>query len=391
MFLSGGIDSSAIAAAMSGMVTDPIKTFSVAFDEREANELLYARTVSRAFRTEHHEIIVSPSQFFDALPRLVYQEDEPIAHPSSVPLFFVSELASRHVKVVLTGEGSDEMLGGYEKYRRTIFNIALGRAYNYGVPAAIRGKVKDAVRNMNGKSQIRRKLSRTFLCLSPEIEDIYFDNFSVFSRSMQKRLFTGRAKQRMGPGDPYRSELDHMGVCDSGALLDQLLAADLKTYLPELLMKQDQMSMAASIESRVPFLDHKLVEFAAALPVSMKLRGVTTKYILRRATTGILPREIVGRKKMGFPVPVGKWLRGEFGHVLDEFVLGERARARGIFDPGFTAELVARHRAGEDHSERLWALINFEIWQRRFFDLEAASSCASHLPYTMNADGIAAA
>jgi asparagine synthase (glutamine-hydrolysing) len=135
-------------------------------------------------------------------------------------------------------------------------------------------------------------------------------------------------------------------------------------------MKQDQMSMAASIESRVPFLDHKLVEFAARLPVRMKLRGLTTKYVLRRAMRNRLPKEILDRRKMGFPVPVGKWLRGRFSHVVDEYVLGERARNRGIFEMEWIHNLVARHNAGEDHSERLWALINFEIWQRRFLDGE---------------------
>jgi asparagine synthase (glutamine-hydrolysing) len=158
----------------------------------------------------------------------------------------------------------------------------------------------------------------------------------------------------------------------SGAedLLDRLLAADLKTYLHELLMKQDQMSMAASIESRVPFLDHKLVEFAAGLPVNMKLRDLTTKYILRRAMKNRLPRQILTRKKMGFPVPVGQWLRGQFSHIVDEYVLGERAQQRGDFNREFVAELVARHRAGENQTERLWSLINFEIWQRRFIDGE---------------------
>jgi asparagine synthase (glutamine-hydrolysing) len=149
-----------------------------------------------------------------------------------------------------------------------------------------------------------------------------------------------------------------------------MLAADMKTYLHELLMKQDQMSMAASIESRVPFLDHKLVEFSASLPTSMKLRGLKTKYILRRAMKDKLPPEILSRKKMGFPVPVGKWLRSAFARVVDEYVLSERTRERGIFDHEYIGELAARHKAGEDHSERLWALINFEIWQRRFFDNE---------------------
>ena len=374
MFLSGGIDSSAIVASMSGMVTEPIKTFSVAFQEREANELGYARMVAGAFGTDHHEVILSPQQFFDTLPGLVYHEDEPIAHPSSVPLYFVSKLASKHVKVVLTGEGSDEMLAGYDKYRKTVFNLALGNRYHSAMPASARRAVQRAILSLNGRSRIRQKLSRTFLCLAPDIEEIYFDNFSVFSRSMQQGLFTADARERMGQGDPYRTSLALIGNAGSDALLDQLLSSDVKTYLHELLMKQDQMSMAASIESRVPFLDHKLVEFAAALPVNMKLRGLTTKYILRKAMRGRLPREILTRRKMGFPVPIGSWLRGPFSHVLDEYVLNSRAIERGIFNPEFVGDLVARHKAGENHSERLWTLINFEIWQRRFIDGEPVNS-----------------
>ncbi len=369
MFLSGGIDSSAIVAAMSEMVQEPIKTFSVAFQEREANELEFARTVAQTFKTDHHEIIVSPEQFFEALPALVYQEDEPIAHPSSVPLYFVSKLASEHVKVVLTGEGSDELLAGYDKYRKTVYNLALGRAYHRVAPASFRRLIKRMIETGAGSS----KLARTFLALPPGIEDIYFDNFSVFSRATQTQLFTAQTKEQIKERDPYRDALGHIAQTDADSLLDQLLAADLKTYLHELLMKQDQMSMAASIESRVPFLDHKLVEFAAALPVRMKLRGLTTKYILRRAMADRLPKEILTRKKMGFPVPVGAWLGGRFTHLLDEYALSPRAIERGIFDADFVRNLIARHRAGENHSERLWALINFEIWQRQFIDGESFS------------------
>ena len=370
MFLSGGIDSSAIAAVMSEEVTAPIKTFSVAFAEREANELEYARLVSRAFGTDHHEVTVSPQQFFSALPGLVYQEDEPIAHASSVPLYFVSRLASEQVKVVLTGEGSDELLAGYGKYGRTVRNIALGKTYGAVTPAPWRRAIKNGIERMNGRSRVRQKLSRTFLCVEPDIENIYFDNFAVFNRAAQQRLFTSAAQERMSNRGPYGTLMGHIQGSGAEDLLDRLLAVDLKTYLHELLMKQDQMSMAASIESRVPFLDHKLVEFAAGLPVNMKLRDLTTKYILRQAMKNRLPKQILTRKKMGFPVPVGQWLRGQFSHVVDEYVLGERAQQRGDFNREFVAELVARHRAGENHTERLWSLINFEIWQRRFIDGE---------------------
>src|SRR6185503_6195042 len=158
---------------------------------------------------------------------------------------------------------------------------------------------------------------------------------------------------RMGDGDPYRASLKYIDDSDAESLLDRLLAADLKTYLHELLMKQDQMSMAASVESRVPFLDHKLVEFATQLPVKMKLHGWTTKYVLRQAMRNVLPNEIVRRKKMGFPVPVGSWLRGAFRYILDDYVLGARVKERGFFNPTYVQELVARHWAGEDHTERL--------------------------------------
>jgi asparagine synthase (glutamine-hydrolysing) len=370
VFLSGGIDSSAIVAMMSRMVREPIKTFSVAFAEREANELNYARSIAESFGTEHHEIVIRPQQFFDALPTLVYQEDEPIAHPSSLPLYFVSKLASEHVKVVLTGEGSDELFAGYGKYRTTMMNLALGRAYHRATPEGLRQLVCQTIGAMPYTSRLKNKLQRTFLCLSPELEEIYFDNFSVFSSRSQPALFSEETRERMGEPHPYRTSLDHLNGSDAEAMLDKLLVADLKTYLHELLMKQDQMSMAASIESRVPFLDHKLVEFAARLPVRMKLRGLTTKYILRQAMRDRLPKAILKRRKMGFPVPVGAWLRGAFRHLVDEYVIGERALARGIFNRDYVRNVAARHLAGENHDERLWALINFEIWQRRFLDGE---------------------
>lgn len=370
MFLSGGIDSSAIAAVMSQLVKEPIKTFSVAFAERDSNELEFARIVAQAYQTEHHEIIVSPEQFFDQLPDLIYKEDEPIAHPSSVPLYFVSKLAARHVKVVLTGEGSDELMAGYNKYRVGIYNLMLGRHYERLTPAGIRNLIRASIDRLSGASPLRRILQRTFLRLPANIQDAYLDNFAVFSPLMQQRLFTPQAYERMEDRDPYRTTIDYIDQSDAETILDQLLAADLKTYLHELLMKQDQMSMAASLESRVPFLDHKLVEFINHLPVEMKLRGWTTKYILRQAMKDVLPPEILTRKKMGFPVPFGSWIRGQFRGVIDEYVLSERALERGIFNREYVSDLVARHAAGENHAERLWMLVNFEIWQRHFFDGE---------------------
>ena len=371
MFLSGGIDSSAIAAVMSEMVNDPIKTFSVAFDEREANELDYARLVARRFKTDHHEITITPEEFFAALPRLVWHEDEPIAHPASVPLYFVSQLASRHVKVVLTGEGSDETLAGYDRYRKTIYNLALGARYQSWTTAGMRSAVSRYLQSGQSASRICQKLRRTFLCLEPDIETIYFDNFAVFPRAMQRGLLTLETIERTGSFDPYQNVRPYFEATNASTLLDRLLYADIKTYLHELLMKQDQMSMAASIESRVPFLDHKLVEFTARLPERLKLRGWTTKYILRRSMKGLLPDVILKRRKMGFPVPLASWFRGPFRPIIEDYVLGERTLARGIFDQGFVRNLVAEHQAGaRNHSERLWSLLNFEMWMRQFLDGE---------------------
>jgi asparagine synthase (glutamine-hydrolysing) len=371
MFLSGGIDSSAIAAVMSTMVSEPIKTFSVAFKEREANELEYARLIAEAYKTNHHEVVVSPEEFFSALPKLVWHEDEPLAHPSSVALYFVSRLASQHVKVVLTGEGSDELLAGYARYRKTIYNLALGARYHGTMPAAIRNAIRNRIDGLPVNSKVRQKLVRTFLSLQPDIESIYFDNFAVFSRSAQNDLLTPETRARTGALDPYAGVRSLLEKTDAQSPLDRLLYADIKTYLHELLMKQDQMSMAASVESRVPFLDHKLVEFTSRLPERLKLRGWTTKYVLRKAMKGVLPEAILSRPKMGFPVPIGKWFRGPYRSIINEYVLSGRALSRGIFQEVMVRSLVNRHDAGEDHSERLWALVNFEMWQRQFIDGES--------------------
>jgi asparagine synthase (glutamine-hydrolysing) len=285
------------------------------------------------------------------------------------------------VKVVLTGEGSDELLAGYGRYRRTMWNLALGRRYNKIAPALARDTIRKQIERMPG-GRLRQKLRRTFLVLSPELESIYFDNFAVFPAPMQQHMFTAETRERIPAIDPYVELRRLLERTKDLSLLDGLLYADIKTYLHELLMKQDQMSMATSIESRVPFLDHKLVEFTARMPDAMKLRGGTTKYVLRKSMKGVLPEQILSRSKMGFPVPIGSWFRGPFRSIVDEYVLSERATSRGIFDAGFVRQIVARHQGGEDHAERLWALVNFEMWLRRFFDTEAAPQ----IPQTAHMD-----
>ena len=377
MFLSGGIDSAAITAVMSDMVDGPIKTFSVAFAEREANELHYARLVSERYRTDHHEIVVTPEQFWNALPQLIWHEDEPIAHPSSVALNFVSRLAGEHVKVVLTGEGSDETLAGYNRYRVTMANMRLGGMWEKVVPDGVRHAISDAIGDA-GSAGVRGKLARTFLARPANLDAMYFDNFAVFAPHRISALLSAEARTAVRGVDAYQAYHDAIASSDAPTLLGRLLYADTKTYLHELLMKQDQMSMAASIESRVPFLDHPLAEFAARMPERMKLRGLTTKYILRQAMKDRLPAEILSRKKMGFPVPVGTWFRGPWHHLLQEFVTSDRALSRGLFTPDVVRRLVAGHVAGENHTERLWALLTLEIWQRIFLDGEEPASIRMH-------------
>ena len=372
-FLSGGIDSATITALMSQLVDEPIKTFSVGFAERAANELAYARIVAKAYRTDHHEVVVTPEQFFGALPKLVWHEDEPLAHPSSVALNFVSRLAAERVKVVLTGEGSDETLAGYARYKKTILNMRLGGAYQSATPAPLRSLVRSGLEALPA-SRTRQRALRTFLARPATLEALYLDNFAVFSREQQAGLLAPALRARLTSEDPYATAMALMAGSDATSLLDRLLYVDTKTYLHELLMKQDQMSMAASIESRVPFLDHPLVEWTARLPERLKLRGGTTKYILREAMRDVLPPEVLSRGKMGFPVPIGPWLRGPYRAIVDDLVLSPRALERGLFDPAAIRALVQRHRAGEDHAERLWSLLNLEIWHRVVVEGEPAES-----------------
>lgn len=368
MFLSGGIDSAAITATMATLVKEPVRTFSVGFAEREASEFAYARMVADAFRTEHREVLVTPGQFFAEMPRLIWHEDEPMAHPSSIALFFVSQLAAEHVKVVLTGEGSDEMLAGYNRYRVTEYNFRLGAAYEKFVPGFARRGTARALGSLPMKSRIRQIASRTFLTRRSNIDELYFDNFAVFPRTLQDRLLTRETKARVAGIDPYEAYHAALERVSGKPLLSRILYADVSTYLQELLMKQDQMSMAASIESRVPFLDHPLTEWVAKLPQSLKLRGATTKWILREAMKNDLPASILSRKKMGFPVPVGAWLRTEWTSLIDEYITSERAHARGIFERDTVKGLVAEHLSGINHSERLWALLTFEVWARLHLD-----------------------
>ena len=366
LFLSGGLDSSGLAALMAPMVKTPIRTFAVGFAEREANELAYARLAARAVGAEHREVVVSPGEFFQAVPRLIWHEDEPIAWHSSVPLYFVSRLAREHVKVVLTGEGADELFLGYNRYRVTAWNDRVGTMYGAVVPRTIRQRLHTLTGRL--PRAVRRYAERTFIALPPGPRALFYENFAVFTERRQRDLLASPGL--LAARDPYAEELRCYEEA-TGGMPDRMSQADLQTYLVELLMKQDQMSMAASVESRVPFLDHELVEHAVAIPARFKLRGLRTKAVLRAALSDRVPRPILTRRKMGFPVPVGGWFRGAFWPVVEEFVLGPRARARGLFRPSALRQLAEEHRTGAwRHGDRLWLLVNLEIWQRIFLDGE---------------------
>jgi len=357
MFLSGGVDSSTIAALMKRMVTGPVKTFAVGYSEAEFSELSYARTVSGIIGTEHHEVVVGMDDFFNALPKLIWHEDEPITWPSSVSLNFVSRLAAQEVKVVLTGEGSDELFAGYSRYRFYLWNRKWMDRYRL-VPGPVRRWARSMVETSRllSASQ-RRKLRHTFIGCGDDVESLYIDNFySAFGAGEQSRY-------REAGLSPYAEFLEYWNSRPNLSPLARMLYSDQKTYLVELLMKQDRMSMATSIESRVPLLDHQFVEFSTRVPDSMKLRGATGKYIFKKAVEDILPHDILYRKKMGFPTPLRTWLRAPEASGLLAMLRSRDGLLDSLLDMRAVDDLLERHNGGiEDATDRIWRLLNLQLW-----------------------------
>jgi asparagine synthase (glutamine-hydrolysing) len=359
MFLSGGVDSSAIAALMKRMVSSPVKTFAVGYQEAPFSELAFARHVADRIGTEHREVVVGMTDFFNALPELIWHEDEPITWPSSVSLYFVSRLASREVKVVLTGEGSDELFAGYSRYHFFLLNQRWMGAYRL-LPEAARRSIRERACTFPLLSaSLRRKLGHTFLGRGEDLESLYLDNFySAFSGAEQRDLFPS-----ISGGSTYASFLQYYDALSERPLVSRLLYADQKTYLVELLMKQDQMSMACSIESRVPFLDHPFVEFAAQVPDSLKIRGGVGKFILKEAVGDLLPPEIIHRKKMGFPTPLRQWLLDPRAQPLYSLLASRDSLLASLVDSKALSMLVDRHRGGlHDATDRIWRLLNLQLW-----------------------------
>jgi asparagine synthase (glutamine-hydrolysing) len=374
VFLSGGLDSSAVAALMTKVRREPIQTFSVGYSEHDCSELPYARTVARHLGSEHHEVLVSREEFFAVLPKLIWHEDEPIAWPSSVALFFVAELARTQVKVVLTGEGSDETLAGYSRYAFTLKNLAFDRVYRAAVPSGIRRLLREFIACSPWiAAGTRRKLSHSFLGLDGESwTSLYFDNFfSTFDQRAQSALLKDEFHDLISSGSAYRNMAGYWEK-SSGDLLQRLLYTDIKSYLVELLMKQDNMSMAASIESRVPFLDHVLVEWATGVPANIQIRGTAGKQVLKKAMEGLLPREVIYRKKLGFPTPWSGWLAGSQLDSIEQLLLGPRSIDRGFFNRDAIERLFREHRARHrDHYDGIWRLLNLELWHRVCVDGES--------------------
>jgi asparagine synthase (glutamine-hydrolysing) len=377
VFLSGGLDSSAVAALATKARGGPLQTFSVGYDEHDYSELPYARTVAQHLGSEHHEVILTRQAFFDALPKLIWHEDEPMVWPSSVSLYFVAQLARQHVSVVLTGEGSDETLAGYTRYAWTLWNRHADSVYRSMTPAAARALVRRAIHSAPLGSALRRKFEHTFFSRDgSRWESFYFDNFySAFSGDEQPELL--RPDLRENAKSAYAGTMQFWEK-SSGSLLTRLLYTDIKTYLVELLMKQDNMSMAASIESRVPFLDHKLVEFAFSIPPQYSTRGMAGKCVLKKITEGLLPASIVHRRKLGFPTPWQGWLAGSQLEELEQSLAGPRALERGLFEPAAVKKLFAEQRAGlRDNGNRIWRLLNLELWLRIFMDRDPSAQSSA--------------
>ena len=368
--LSGGIDSSLMVALMSRLSNAPVKTFSVGFDDQDgANELPHARRVAKQFGTDHHEIVVRPD-IPDLLQKLVWFWDEPFGVSSAVPTYLVSRVAREHVKVVITGDGGDEVFAGYPRYR---WDRWADRA---GGPGAMIGRYAAPMLAplASGRPSLRRA-ERFFLSLTMTPDARYAYYLSKIDARQKRALFT----------PDLLAEFDRCGLRDSAMLeaayrgfsghdrLSRRLYGDLKTSLAdEMLTKVDRMSMAASLEARPPLLDHHLVEFAATLPSTDKLRGGVSKFLLRRAAAEMLPPDILHRPKHGFDVPVGAWLRGGMKSFGEEVLFSSRAASRGFWRPDAVRDLWDRHQAGHSGlADRLWVLLCWELWCQVVYDVPA--------------------
>jgi asparagine synthase (glutamine-hydrolysing) len=357
-FLSGGIDSSAVVATMSRLVPGPVKTFSIGFTDQDFNELDHARLVAKEFGTEHHELVLEPDAL-GIIEELAWHLDEPFGDHSAIPTYMVSKLASEHVTVVLSGDGGDELFAGYDKYR-----VERRERLVRHLPEPVRRGFALLSRTMPDRIRGRNLLRH----LSLPHPERYLDASTLFRREEQRQLFQPEVWAKFSRLDPWNGLAEFLAQSD-GHWLSALQHLDLRHYLPlDILTKVDRMSMAHSIEARVPLLDHKLVEFAATIPPDLRLRGGTTKYIFKRAMRGILPDAIIDRPKRGFTVPLGRWLRGQLDEFVREVLLSDTCRRRGIMNTAYIERMVAQRQRRGDLDIHIWTLISFELWCRIFLD-----------------------
>jgi asparagine synthase (glutamine-hydrolysing) len=358
VFLSGGIDSSAILAMMTRLRQgEPIKTFSIGYESSdggsdENNEFIYARQAAQAFRAEHYEFTLGAFDFRDVIPQLVWHLDEPLADPSCIPLYFISRLARQHITVVLSGEGADEILAGYGIYPKMLALEQLRQIPGAGPMAGLLARKFPESRYQDVLRMAAQHLAQRYRGVS-----------RGFRPSLQARL-TPQGWPNGALDSVYAPLFDAVSHASS---LDQMLYVDSKVWLPDdLLLKADKMTMANALELRVPFLDHKLVEFAAQLPASAKLAGGIGKALLRRIMKGVLPDSILHRAKKGFPVPTMGWLRGPLKEFTRETLLASDSACLRHFPPQVLREIVEQHESGTDRQQELWTLLVFEHWHRAF-------------------------
>ena len=367
-FLSGGIDSSAVVALMSQESSDRVKTFSIGFDEQDFSELHHARRIAEHVGAEHHEFIVRPDAL-EVLPTLVEHYGEPYADSSAVPTYYVAKETRKHVTVALNGDGGDESFAGYERY------IAMGLTEKYRrVPAFLRESIIKESVNLIPSSPTKRSRVKSAKRLLDAVAlprvDRYTRWVSVFNEQTKQPLYSDLFRAQTKAADATGILAEWFKRANGIGILDAMLLTDQMTYLPnDLLVKVDIATMAVSLEARSPFLDHHVIEFAASLPQNLKLRRLTSKYLLKKVLRKLLPSENLNRRKMGFGVPVGHWFRGKMQPFLREVLLSEKALRRGLFKPHAVKQLIELHVRGErDHSQQLWTLLMLELWFNQFID-----------------------
>lgn len=363
--LSGGIDSSAVVAAMARQTGERIKTFSVGFDEERFDERRYARALARHYATDHHEMVVTASAL-DILPLLSWHYDEPFADSSAIPTFYVARMSSEQVTVVLNGDGGDELFGGYLRY------LALARAGRIPALPPLRDRLDRIGSSLASRAAPGSALQRTgrvLELLGHPTPRRHARLMSSFTHGQKMELYTDALRAHLADVDSHGLLDDAFAASRADSDVGRVMDVDVNTYLPgDLLVKMDTATMANSLEARSPFLDHHLMEWAAGLPVRLKVRSGTTKYLLKRAVGPWLPPELVTRPKMGFGVPLARWLRTELADLSWDVLTDHTARSRGLFRPEAVRELLRRHASGHDHGNRIWVLLQFELWCRVFLD-----------------------